>query len=180
MLRRSRALNAASIALLGIACLAASPPQELGPKSVPQDILRCERNYVYRQKTLPCDSPTSADGEGLRPLLDAVPAAQQELEIYQANRRGLNLTAYTGMAGLLVAALGPRFFENRGSKNVIVGIGLSFTLSSLAFGRYRLMANEAHLDRAVRRFNEANPGDPITLLQPSARPVPTPTSAPVR
>ncbi|NDD92549.1 hypothetical protein EBZ37_10735, partial [bacterium] len=174
MLRSSCVCTAALLALLGTALssVAAEPiastptTPELGPKTIPQDILRCERNYIYRHKVLPCDSPVTADGEGLRPLLASVPQAREELEIYQANRRSLSLTAYTGMAGLLIAAFAPNFFENRGSKNVTIGIGISITLGSLAFGRSRLMANEVHLDRAVKRFNEANPSDPIELLQP--------------
>ena len=182
MIRSTSAL----LALLGMASssMAASAPSvstvpaipELGPKSAPLDILRCERNYEYRHKVLPCDSPVAADGEGLRPLLETVPAARAELEIYQSNRRSLGLTAYTGMAGLLVAVLGPRLIEERKGKNVAITIGLSLTLGSLAFGKSRLAVNEAHLDRAVSHFNDAHPEDPITLLQPGApRPAPLPT-----
>ncbi|MBU6375249.1 MAG: hypothetical protein KGQ59_04585, partial [Bdellovibrionales bacterium] len=126
-------------------------------------------------KALPCDSPVAADGEGLRPLLASVPKAREELEIYQANRRSLSLTAYTGMAGLLVAAFAPNFFESRGSKNMTIGLGISMTLGSLVFGKSRLMANEVHLDRAVTHYNTANPSDPIQLLQPGAPVAPEPT-----
>jgi hypothetical protein len=175
MIRSIRTSVPALLALLGMASspgAGAAPPAlstaELGPKTIPQDILRCERKYSYRHQVLACDSPVAADGDGLRPLLQTVPLARQELDLYQANRKSLSVTAYTGMAGLLLGAFGPRFLENQGAKNVTVTIGFSLTLASLAFGRSRLSANEVHLERAVKRFNEANPDDPIQLLQPGA------------
>jgi hypothetical protein len=175
MSRRARTLVPAILALLGSGSSSlAAEPSLLGPQVIPQDILRCDRQYEHRHRRLSCDSPLAADGEGLRPLLDSVPAAREELNHYQANRRSLDATAYTGMAGFLLAIFGPRFFEDRGPKNATITIGLSLALGSLAFGRSRLLANESHLDRAVRHFNDANPGDPIRLLPPGAPTPPEP------
>lgn len=184
MSRRVRTTVPAILALLGFASssLAAAPSStsatsslpQLGPQSIPQDVLRCDRQYMYRHKRLSCDSPMAADGEGLRPLLESVPAARQELDHYQSNRRSLETTAYTGMAGLMIAVFRPRLFEKRGEKNFTISVGLSLALGSFAFGRSRLTANESHLDRAIQRYNDANPGDPITLLSPGASQTPEP------
>ena len=163
MSRRARNPVPAILALLGVAS---------SSLAAPQDVLHCERQYEYRRKRLSCDSPLGNDGEGLRPLLDSVPDARAELNLYQDNRRSIEKLAYTGMAGLLVSVLGPRLFEDRGSKNVTLSIGLSLALGSFAFGRSRLSTNESHLDRAVQHFNRSNPGDPITLLQSGAPPIP--------
>jgi hypothetical protein len=175
MSRRARTPVPAILALLGIASSSlAAEPSLLGPQAIPQDILRCDRQYEYRHRRLSCDSPLAADGEGLRPLLDSVPAAREELDLYQSHRRSLDVTAYTGMAGFMLAIFGPRFLGERAPKNTTITIGLSLALGSLAVGRSRLLANETHLDRAVRHFNDANPGDPITLLPPGASTPPEP------
>ncbi len=182
MSRRARNPVPAILALLGVASASlAAPPSpvtslpQLGPQAAPQDVLHCERQYEYRRKRISCDSPLGADGEGLRPLLDSVPESRAELDLYQANRRSTEMLAYTGMAGLLAAILGPRLLEDRGSKNITVSIGLTLALGSFAFGRSRLATNEVHLDRAVQHFNRSNPGDPITLLPAGAPPIPEPS-----
>jgi hypothetical protein len=140
-----------------------SATPELGPSKIPHDILRCERNNDYKNQAYPCDSPVSADGEGLKRLLQTVPAAQKELELYQENRRSREITAYTGMAGIVLATLVPRFFEQKHEKNTFIAVGLTMTLGSLAYGKSRLNENEHHLSRAISYFNEANPDAPITL-----------------
>jgi hypothetical protein len=181
MSRRARNTVPAILALLGSASASLAAPSsavnsfpQLGPQAAPQDVLHCDRQFEYRRKRLSCDSPLAADGEGLRPLLDSVPEARAELDLYQANRRSTEKLAYTGMAGLLVAILGPRLVDDRGSKNITLSVGLSLALGSFAFGRSRLAANEVHLDRAVQHFTRSNPGDPITLLPAGAPPLPEP------
>lgn len=140
---------------------------ELGPKTIPQDILRCQRYYLHREKRFPCDSPLAADGEGLRPLLATVPQAALELDEYQNTRNNLKFTAYTGIAGILVGVLGPNFTESKSTQSTVRTIGLSITLTSLIWGRVQLLKNEGHLKRAIQHFNQANPAEPIQL-QPSS------------
>jgi hypothetical protein len=137
--------------------------KELGPRSVPTDILRCERTLSYKGKTLPCDSPIAADGEGLRMLLKDDPSSLKSLERYQAGRRSLNRTSYTGMLGALVMIFGPRFTTLPATRNLVVSSGLALTLGSFAYGKIRLQSNERHLDQAIDAFNRAHPDDPILL-----------------
>lgn len=136
---------------------------QLGPKSTPQDILRCERTLLYRGKFLPCDSPIANDGEGLRTLLQSSPEALESLNRYQGNRRSLQNTAYFGMLGILVAAIGPRFSSDPGTRGLMVGGGFALTLGAFAFGKNKLRANEVHLDRAIETHNRSHPDDPIEL-----------------
>ena len=137
--------------------------KELGPRSVPTDILRCERTLSYKGKTLPCDSPIAADGEGLRMLLKDDPASIRALDRYQAGRRSLNRTAYTGMLGALVMIFGPRFTSLPATRNLVISSGLALTLGSFAYGKVRLQANERHLNRAIDTFNQTHPDAPILL-----------------
>ncbi|MFN7685301.1 MAG: hypothetical protein ACK5QT_07820 [Oligoflexia bacterium] len=143
------------------AAIATSP--QLGPPSVPKDVLGCERTLIYRAKTLPCDSPIAADGEGLRMLMHDSPEALESLNRYQAQRRSRFGTAYAGTLGLLVAALAPRFSSDATTRNLLVAGGLSFTIGSFAFGKAQLAANERNLDRAIDHYNRKHPDDPIQL-----------------
>ncbi|MEN9723908.1 MAG: hypothetical protein RJB38_1894 [Pseudomonadota bacterium] len=176
MIRRHRGSAIFTFAMLGLvlqnqalALPLSSPLPQWGPKSIPQDIPKCDRSFVYQGKDYPCDSARANDGEGLRMLLEKVPSARDELDRYQANRRSLSTLAFTGMAGILIAVMGPRFADSTGSKNLMIAGGLSLTLGSFAFGRSRLAANEQHLDRAIHLFNEQNPEDPISLKKPEER-----------
>ena len=135
----------------------------LGPTSTPEDILRCERQIIYRGKKVACDSPSTRDGEGLRMLFADTPEALAQLNQYQETRRSLTSTAYFGMAGLLIAALGPRFASNSGNRTIWIGSGLTLTLASFAYGKAKLNANEDHLDQAIETFNRTHPGDPMEL-----------------
>lgn len=143
---------------------------ELGPKSPPQDILHCERYFEYRGRILPCDSPVAPDGKGLHPILSAVPEARRELEVYQENRPSSSMTAYTGMAGLLAAAILPRLLNSPGAKNTAVVGGISVTLLSFAWGRARISANELRLQRAIQHYNNARPDDPVLLIEKRPQP----------
>lgn len=148
--------------LLAVALSAPVIPQ-LGPTTIPKDILKCERQIIYRNKVLACDSPIAADGEGLRMLLSSSPEAMAHLDHYQQNRRSMVNTAYFGMAGLMVAAFAPRWASNPSERSIWIGGGLALTLGSFAYGRSRLRANESYLDQAIDTFNRANPTDPIQL-----------------
>jgi hypothetical protein len=148
--------------LLAVA-LSAQPAIPLGPKSTPQDILRCERKILVDGKALPCDSPIASDGEGLRMLISDTPEALSSLDLYQANRRSLLNTAYAGMFGLMIAAFAPRLSSDPSTRNLWVGGGLALTFGTFAIGKARLRANEAHLDEAIQSYNRVHPDRPIEL-----------------
>jgi len=162
--RRPKALFLLAVVAAPLASPVGAPlPQALGPAASPEDILRCERQIIYRGKRLPCDSPSARDGEGLRTLLLTSPEALAQLDRYQQNRRSLKSTAYVGMAGLLILALAPRFSNTSAERTAWMGGGLAITLGSFAFGRAKLNSNEDQLDQAIETYNQANPSDLIQL-----------------
>jgi hypothetical protein len=145
-----------------------SPPPAFERPKV-QYLYACERLYTYQGKALSCDSPSYADGEKLRPLLQTVPAAQAELDLYQWNKRTLNRTAYISTLGLVVALVGytvnrPAFENNSikpGGYLILSGLGLS--AGSFAYGLTMNRNNESHLRKAVELYNSAKPDQPIEL-----------------
>lgn len=176
---RLRSIGALLLLTLSVNSLAATsvaPP--VAPKPIPQsapvNAFHCQRFFVYRGKALPCDSLLAQDGEGLRQVVQGVPAAVEELDIYEANRSRQRLLAYLGTAGALVGIFG--FFLSRKHQYAdesldptgkalrtagIIGLG-TFGLS-LGIGLSTLSSNEKHIDNAIRFHNEARPNDPIQL-----------------
>ena len=139
------------------------------PKPPDKTYFACKRTYTYAGKTLACDSPTQADGEKLRSLLQEVPAAAQELDTYQLNQRNLNQLAYLSSLGLAIALVGyimnrPAFDQGKikpGGYLVISGLGLS--AGSFVYGLSLNSANESHLKRGIELYNEAFPEKTIQL-----------------
>jgi hypothetical protein len=128
----------------------------------------------YQGRTLPCDSALRRDGESLRSILEAHPDALAELDLYQKGRRNVRHTAITGTAGLVFALLGETIAnllidESRPTARKDVGSvlrygGAGITLGSVAFGISYLKANEDHLNRAIMKYNAAEPKRPIQIL----------------
>ena len=147
--------------------LPSAPPPIAKPSG--KLLYECERLYRYQGKILTCDSPSQADGEKLRPILQEVPSALEELDIYQWNKRTLNRTAYLSSLGLVVALIGyvvnrPAFQDGTikpGGYLILSGLGLS--ASSFAYGLSINQANESHLKKAIENFNQARPDQPIEL-----------------
>lgn len=150
--------------------LSTSPetPLQLTPKVVKRDPV-CKRLFLFKGKLDTVDSYNRQDGEKLRPILSDTPAALAELDEYQANRRKVRISAYMGTAGLLIA-LGSVILSNQfdtATRNTVrniglisgLSIGVGFTVYSLAV----LRTNEAHLQKAVDRYNEANPSQNLEL-----------------
>lgn len=148
-----------------------SAPPSFDHNHPPIDSFICPRLYVYRGKTLNCDSALAWDGENLRPILSDTPEALAELDAYQARRRNVQSLRYVGGAGALLALTGsilertalrddPRRVVIR---NIAVFGGLSIAAGSFAFSLALLRSNESRLGRAVQLHNQAKPKDPITL-----------------
>lgn len=139
-------------------------PVVIKPVAIPTDVLRCERKYLYQGQAMSCDSPGGSDGEGLRTVLAEEPAAITELNRYQAARKNLKITGYTGTLGLLAALIGASFSDpGSSSRNILVTGGLGVTAASFFFGANSLNNNEARLSNAVDIFNRAHPDRPIEL-----------------
>lgn len=138
-----------------------SAPPSLFKRPAPESF-RCQRFYTYDGKVIGCDSNVRADGEGLRPLLKDVPAANAQLNIYQQNRAALQNTAYFGTLGLVALIAGAVAGRGTG-KQVMLLTGGSVMAGSFLYGFTSLRANEKHLDEAVRLHNLAKPDRPIEL-----------------
>ncbi len=138
-----------------------SAPPSLFKRAAPESF-RCQRFYSYDGKLIGCDSNVRPDGEGLRPYLSDVPAANTELNIYQRNRATLRNTAYFGTLGLVVAIAGAVVGGGAG-KQVMILSGGSILAGSFLYGFTSMRANESHLNEAVRLHNLAKPDKPIEL-----------------
>jgi hypothetical protein len=136
-------------------------PPSLFKGSAPESF-RCQRTFVYNGKIIGCDSNVRPDGEGLRPYLADVPAANAELNTYQRNRASLRNTAYFGSLGLAVLLAGAVAGGGTGKQLLLLGGG-SIMAGSFLYGFTTLRTNENHLNEAVRLHNLAKPDKPIEL-----------------
>ncbi|MCM2322165.1 MAG: hypothetical protein NDJ90_02780 [Oligoflexia bacterium] len=151
-----------------------SAPPPLTVKG-PADGFRCQRYFSHQGKVLTCDSYTRIDAENLRPVIQNVPAAVSELNLYQRNRFRVRNAAYTGSLGLLVI-LGGWILSNghRGASGNLNATGrsiLNFSLiggaaitgGSFLYAISFIKTNETHLGNAVTLYNQAHPESPIEL-----------------
>lgn len=141
-------------------------------RTVPGEVLRCERHFIWKGKTFDCDSFYRVDGEGLRAILSDVPDAVAVLNSYQRQRRLLRTTAYIASGGIAVAAAAffvSRFFMDQGSttsvltRNVGVVSGLGIAVGAFTTGLVLIRTNESKMDEMVRIYNQAKPDTPIQL-----------------
>jgi hypothetical protein len=141
----------------------------LFPLGAPPETFRCQRLFIYQGKVLNCDSNLRPDGEHLRPIIEKVPAAVSELDLYQDRRRSVQKLAYLGTAGVIMAVGGSivsRQFEHPTSavvRNVSVAAGLTVAITTALIGIGVLRTNEEHLGNAVKFYNQAHPENPIEL-----------------
>ena len=146
-------------------------PPVLG-RPIPENFGTCERQIRFGGKLLPCDSPVATDADNLRPIFRNTPAALDELDTYQQNRRRVRYGAYSGTAGILVGLLSTPLagiFTKDGVKKHSLQksfrlAGFAVALGSIVYGITYLRANEEHLDRAIDRYNDSNPGNKIEVL----------------
>jgi hypothetical protein len=150
-----------------------STPPALMQRIAP-NIPHCERYFVYQGKSMECDSNSGQDADRFRSIMEDVPAALAELDIYQDNRQKMRIAAYTGTFGLLAMIAGffvigrpnPPFDPISGSPNIggyfMIG-GLGLVGSSFIYGLTVSRTNESHIGNAVEIFNAAHPDRPIEL-----------------
>jgi hypothetical protein len=153
-----------------------SAPPSLLQRAPEQQYFHCERAFVYQGKMLECDSNVARDGERLRPILQDTPAALDELNTYQRNRRNVRTAAYITTLGVALMLAGYAInrppFENFGFPlgEITIKTGGYFVLSGMALSIggviYALSVtktNDQHLQSAVTNFNQAHPNQPIEL-----------------
>lgn len=132
------------------------------------NILKCERQFLYRGKRFECDSHLEADAERLRPVLAQVPAALAQLNEYQKIRKDVKKLAYAGGLGFLLIIGGSLAGSASGTfasdaRTIGVGGGIAILATTLITGLASLQASENRLDRAVEIYNRERPQDPIEL-----------------
>lgn len=144
-------------------------PPMITPVKKP-NVIRCTRKYLYQGRMVDCDSNLDRDGEGLRPVLNQVPAAIAELDSYQKKRKEIMKLSYAGGVGLLAilgGAFGSRLTSNeatsRDLRSIGIGSGILILGVTLITGYTSLKATHRHLGDAVKKYNDARPGDPIEL-----------------
>lgn len=150
-----------------------SAPAFVAPVT-PVDPFRCERNFTHKGEVLGCDSNIRLDGEKLRPIVQSVPEAAAELDLYQRNRLSLRNAAYIGTLGVVVMIAGSllslNYRENgvaTDTSNAIRQISLigggTIAAGGFLYGLSANQGNETHLQNAVGHYNKANPQTPIQL-----------------
>lgn len=143
----------------------------------------CKRAFQYRGKLLPIDSYYRKDAENLRPIVQKVPAALAQLNTYQSSRRSVELTAYTGTAGLVLIAMSfllpdlifspssqpTKEDQDRASatsdtvKRIGWMSGAAITGFSALSAFVVLVGNENRIKNSVDAYNQAIPEDRIEL-----------------
>jgi len=150
---------------------------EMPTAKIPQPIkkpktiipLGCDRPFVYRGELYSADSPQAQDVATLRHFVSSVPEADSLLAEYQNNRKKSTLSAYTGTAGILLALLAvPIANQFHGNSHDAVRSALQIGGIALAAGGFfysftLLRTNEYLLPKAVDRYNDSKPDDPIEL-----------------
>lgn len=146
-------------------------PGSLGANGSPE-VIRCERQFLWKGRTYECDSYFRRDGEGLRHIISDVPDAVALLNSYQRVRRNIRIAAYTATGGLAVgglAFLGSRFLFPVGDSNAQafrnygLGAGLIIVLASFLTATALQQGNERKLDEIVETYNQARPESPMIL-----------------
>ena len=147
-----------------------SAPKSITVKQVKDAFGNCRRFIVEGEsKPTPCDSNVENDALHLRPLVEENPAAKNELDTYQSNRRLVKRLPYYGTIGLgfIIAGLVLQKTKNGTEGIAIRNVGL-FTggliiLGTATYGAILLNSNEAHLNRAIQLHNDANPNHSIGI-----------------
>jgi hypothetical protein len=173
------------LTLVSYLCFAAGSPYEKEESQIPttpstpplqkvkkaREIPHCERFFIYQGKQLECDSNVGRDAERLRPLMEDVPEAVAELDIYQENRRNMRYAAYLGTVSILTMIAGtlvsrPPFDANSGAirpGGFLLLLGLVGGVNAVVWGFTASNSNERHIGNAVNYYNGAHPNRPIEL-----------------
>lgn len=146
-------------------------PGALGVHGSPE-VIRCERQFLWKGHTYECDSYFRRDGEGLRNIVQDVPDALALLNSYQRVRRNVRIAAYTATGGLAIGGLAflgsrvlfaPSDVNAQGFRNIGIGAGLIVIAASFLTATILQQGNERKLDRIVETYNQARPDSPMIL-----------------
>ena len=154
-----------------IGSLPPSAPPLLGAQGEPGNwrAFRCSRYFIYRGKSIECDSDLGHDGENLRPILSQTPEALETLNQYQQTRKDAQKLRYVATAGLVMMAtgiiLGRTLAPNDRilTRNLLLGSGLAISAGSYFWGLTLVRKNEARLTEAAEIYNRAHPKDPLQI-----------------
>lgn len=156
------------------------PQQPTAPPELiqrePSYVLSCERYFLFQGQEMGCDSHLGRDGKGLRKVMEGVPSALDQLDLYEKNREKINISGYLGSVGLLAAFVGnflsPPSFDSSGSPRVggafILG-GLFVAGNAFLYSFGLIKVNEVHFQNAVRLYNEAYKSSPEKLIELQTR-----------
>ena len=132
----------------------------------------CARYCILEHRKFEVDSFLSVDAERLRPVLEDVPQAMNELKVYQENRIQLRTSAYLGTAALVL--LGTGLLMSRTPVDMNSGViqpngYLILTGATLGVGTIihlisTLVTNDQHIGKAIEHYNHAHPEKPIEPL----------------
>ena len=118
---------------------------------------------------MPCDSHTRLDGEGLRSVVSSNAEALAYLDRYQRNRKKLKWLPYLGTSAILLVGTGVIIGKKVegtsaiAARNILAVTGLAIFAGGFGYGLIMLSLNEKNLKNSIRKFNEANPNDPIEI-----------------
>jgi len=123
----------------------------------------CPRYFLYRGKKWNCDSHLGRDAQHLRVILQEVPGACEELDLYRDHLNKIENLSYLGTLGLAALLVG--FFVGRASTtgNVLFTGGLGMIAAVGVYGFFFMTTNESHRISAVQKYNQARPEDRIEL-----------------
>ena len=145
-----------------------APPQLGNAAQIPS--LGCQREFTFGGKIYALDSWHRKDGERLRPLLQGVPEALNELDSYQETPPRLRSAAFITTAGLLLLVTGLFLRQREGGNsgptigNIAGLAGIGIAAGGVVYGVTLLTSNESYLERAVDLHNQARPNQPIQLV----------------
>lgn len=129
----------------------------------------CRRVFLYKGKLSSVDSYNRVDGENLRPILSLVPDSVSELNEYQKNRRKVITGAYVSSFGILLVLssiiISGHLHPPRKNQVRAIGMisGLTLSIGSAVYSLAILRLNESRLPKAVEKYNQVRPDDPIVL-----------------
>ncbi len=148
-----------------------SQPPGLIQKQMPS-YSHCERFFIFKGQKYECDSNLGGDAERLRPILQSVPQAVSELDIYQKNLHDVRISGLMVSSALVLVALGMIFSQgqpfNPSNGAVTPGGGIMLTglvlgVGGIFHGFTLVNSNETHIEKAVNSYNAVHPDLPIEL-----------------
>ena len=157
----------------GLAQIPSQPSQPPGliQRQMPS-YSHCERFFLFKGQKYECDSNLGRDAERLRPIVQGVPQALSELDIYQKNLHDVRISGFLVSSALVLVALGMIFSQgqpfNPSNGAITPGGGVMLTglilgVGGIFHGFSLVNSNETHIEKAVNSYNAAHPEQPVEL-----------------